>query len=394
MSQEDAYDTAAIETLEEEIPDRLRSLIEEHHPNIRQILIQQKKDATWRVIKKRIKGVSGLELDYVCQEVVRIVRNHAEGSESDRLYRAKLDIHASDGTTFARTATIRARVGGDGELDIDDSSEQEERTHLTLLRDVMDANQARESAMFDKAMDCLSQAQEQARLNVTACTSVMHEVAEAVKGYNQVGEGMNGLLVGVTGMIATGVELHSSHAQSQAEVQIKQMEFDHESAKWAGALGILGKVAAPLGGQIAASFKKKKGSVTQAEPAAVAGEVANVPATIPADGEPPEVVVVTPPDGWEKGMAAKVRAVMASLDDDHRKAITETMGPSTLGSFDDAGKSDEEASTYLPVIRAGIEQRLQQNEYAQRMLMAKLSGALGDERTAKLFDLLPPAPEE
>lgn len=401
MAHESAYDTAAIETLEEEIPDRLRNLVEEHHPNIRQILVQQKKSGHWRVIKKRIKGVSGLELDYVCQEVVRIVRDHAEGSESDGLYRAKLDIGAADGTKFERTATIKTKVGGDGDIDIDDGTEHEERTQLALLRDVMDSNQVRETKLFDKAMECLTTAQEQSRENIAANTAMLGQLAEVVGQYTAIGEGMNGLLTGVTGMIATGVELHSSHAQSQADVQIAQLEHESEAAKWATGATLLGKIMGPLGGQIAASFGgKKKAKVSQVAPTPVsasassANEAAAV-ATVPAaNGDPPKIEVLVPTEGWEKGRAAQVKIVMAKFTEEQRKTIVETMGESVLESFEDAAKSDENAATYLPVIRAGIEQRLQQNEYAQHMQMAKLSGSLGDRLTGELFELLPPAPEQ
>lgn len=398
MDPSSVIETGTFETLESEIPDRLRNLIEEHQPSIRHIVVQQKKDGQWRTLRERIRGVAGLDLDHVCQTVVQAVQRHAEGSESDRIYRAKLVISAEDGTLFPRFAQIKARMGADGEVEVQDSSENEERGHVALLRDVMEYNRQIQKEDMEQKKELLKDMQEQARLNMQQQADNARAFAELIAQNIGAGEAMQSVMVGAASMFTTGMELHTAHASQNAEVQIAQMGYDAEAAKWGGALSILEKVAKPLGGQIAASFglKTKKGKVTQKKPTAVAGESgSDETALAVVDGDAkPKVKVVIPPQGWEKGMANKTANFLAKLDDRRRAALAKNLGTEVVASFESAAKNDEEASTYLPVIRAGIEQRLQDHEDEQKVLMFRLEGALEEELFIEFLDLLPPETEQ
>ncbi len=404
--------TAGYEKVAEEIPDRLRNHVVEHLEAIRQILIQVKKKGQWKTIRERVRGVAGMDVDVVCSDLVRMVKAHAEGAEGDRDYRAKIECHGQDNIPYYKFAPIKVSVGADGGLEVEDSSDSEDRQHMVLIKDILDTGRLREKemaeqhrlqvvALFDKLIDQSDRAFTRNEAMAKANGENAAKVGELVGQYTAIGGALQDMMVGVTSMLTVGVELHSSHAEKNAEVQIAQLDMEADQAKWGAGIGLLSKVLGPLGEQIAKTVggksKKKQLAPPTAAPPTVsqaadeAGEPAQAAAATGAEALPPAQPVEVTKE-WAAGKTQEVSAFLEKMDERCRDGIKKMLAPSALEFLEESladGFTDEATAQNLVLIRQNIEQRVQDNPDVMAMLLAKLNGVLGDDLTKELMDLLP-----
>jgi len=258
-----------------EIPAKLFAKVEESYDRLQAVHLERKVGDSWRSIKKRQKFPESGPVQSIEEICVQLTSDAAAATEKlgvdarFRIVGTMRDPSKSNG--WSRWyCPVSAEVMEDGEVMVNDTSDLSERDNLFIMRDVIDKQDSRHDALFDRAMEMLDKQNEIA-------DKMINQSEAYARGIAGIGTSLKQVVEAATGALEAAANLTREKEREHVAIALAKLDSEQEKQKIGVVMELLGKVAGPLSAQIIAAIAGK--TVAEMAPPkrkAVAGKIQQI----------------------------------------------------------------------------------------------------------------------